>query len=244
MAGLRSADPVRGCEASEKSPPILTRSKRVNPVAFVAARRISEVSIPRTKYDGNYEHLKKRAHLARFLRSPHGSPGSINLGGHDGRCPLDQPIGTRRRLCARQQARQHPVQRLPHIDHRCARPRRIYRGLRSGDDRLAVGARQSAAASDRPRHTLARRRPDLHAVSRRLLVLGCVRPLESQDDHADRRGRHDVLHAADPAGANLRAADHRAPVDRYRCGRRRLGGVPDCRGIDAGAAPAHLRRDL
>ena len=154
------------------------------------------------------------------------------------------PIGNGRQLCARAQARQHSVQRLPHLDHRRARPRRLYRGLRSGDHRLAAGAGQGAAASDRLRHPLARRRPDLHAVPRRLRVLGGIRPLEPQDGHADRGDRDHVFHPADPAGAKRRAIDHPAPVDRAwrrRCG---LGGVPDRRRIDAGAAPAHLRRDL
>ncbi len=47
-----------------------------------------------------------------------------------------------------------------------------------------------------------------------------------------------------PAGANFRAADHRASVDRPWRRRRRHGGVPDRRRADAGAAPAHLQRGL
>ena len=54
----------------------------------------------------------------------------------------------------------------------------------------------------------------------------------------------DLFHPADPAGAKRRAADHPAPADRHRRRRRRFGGVPDRRRTDAGAAPAHLWRDL
>ena len=75
-------------------------------------------------------------------------------------------------------------------------------------------------------------------------VVGGIRPLEPQDHHADRRDRHDVSDPADPAGANCRAADHRASVDRPWRRRRRLCGVPDRRRIDAGAAPPHLWRRL
>ena len=43
-----------------------------------------------------------------------------------------------------------------------------------------------------------------------------------------------------PFGAKLRAADHPASADRVWRGFRRIGGVSDCRGNDAGATPAHL----
>ena len=90
------------------------------------------------------------------------------------------------------------------------------------------------------RHPLARGRPDLHAVHRRLCRLGGIRSLEPQDDHDDRRDRDDIFHIVDPAGAKRRAADHPASADRVWRWFRRLGGVSDRRGIDAGAAPAHL----
>ena len=47
-----------------------------------------------------------------------------------------------------------------------------------------------------------------------------------------------------PLVQNCRAADHPAPADRGRRGRRRFGGVPDRRRADAGAASAHLQRRL
>ena len=53
-----------------------------------------------------------------------------------------------------------------------------------------------------------------------------------------------LLHADDPAGAKRRAIDHHSFVDRYCRRLCRLGGVPDRRRADAGAAPAHLWRDL
>src|SRR5580692_5433003 len=117
-------------------------------------------------------------------------------------------------------------------------------GLRSGDDRLALGAGQGTIASDRVRHPLARGRPDLNAGPRRLRVLGDIRSLQPQERDADRGGRHHVFYLADPAGAKCRAADHRASADGPWRGRRGLGGVPDRRRIDAGAASAHLQRDL
>jgi hypothetical protein len=136
------------------------------------------------------------------------------------------------------------VQRPPRIDNRRPCPRWLYRGLRSRDDRLALGAGKSAVAADRHRDPLARRRSDFHAVHRRLRLLGGVRSLEPQGDHADWSGRHDILHIDDPFGSKRRAADHRAPANRFWGRFCRLGGVSDRRGIDAGAAPAHLWGNL
>ena len=121
-------------------------------------------------------------------------------------------------------------------------------GFIEGYDLVMTGSllvlAKGPAAPDRHRHPLARCRPDLHAVHRRLCVVDGIRSLEPQDDHADRRDRHDIFHTADPAGANRRAADHRASADRPWRRQRGLGGVPDRRRIDAGAAPPHLRGDL
>lgn len=167
-----------------------------------------------------------------------------NLGGHHGRSPPDRPIDNCRRLRARPQTRQHSIQCPPRNDNCRARPRRVCRGLRFGDHRLAVGDGQSAAAPDGGRHPLARRRFDIHDLRRRLHGFGNVRSLEPQDRHADRRRRHDLLHLVDPASAKRRAADHRASLDRSRRRICRLGAVPDRRRADAGSAPANLRRRL
>ena len=95
------------------------------------------------------------------------------------------------------------------------------------------------------RDPLARRRLDLMLCVGGFTASAISDHWSRRTGHADRGGRHQLFHLADPAGAKRRAADHHSPVDRSR--RRRLcrvGAVPDRRRIDAGAAPAHLWRDL
>jgi hypothetical protein len=77
-----------------------------------------------------------------------------------------------------------------------------------------------------------------------VFFLAGIRPFEPQEHRADRRVPDDVSDLVNPTGANCRATDHPAPVGRPWRQRRRLGGVPYRRRIDAGAAPAHLQRCL
>ena len=153
-------------------------------------------------------------------------------------------IGNAGRLCPRRQARQHPVQPLPPGGDCRARARRFCRRVRSRGDRHAPRAGERAAAPHPGRNPLSRRRLDDDDLRRRLYRLGDLRSFQPQDHHADRRRLDHLFDLADPAGAERRAADRRPPA--HRPGRRlcRLGAVPDRRRIDAGAASAHLQRDL
>ncbi len=81
-------------------------------------------------------------------------------------------------------------------------------------------------------------------MRRRVHRRGDFRPLEPAHRHAARGGGDQLFHAADPAGAERRAADHHSPVDRSGDRLCRLGAVSDRRRADAGAAPAHLWRNL
>ena len=61
---------------------------------------------------------------------------------------------------------------------------------------------------------------------------------QPQDDHPDRRRRHDVLHLTDPVRADRRATDRRSPVDRHRAGLRDPAPFP----VAAELMPAQHRR--
>ena len=54
-------------------------------------------------------------------------------------------------------------------------------------------------------------------------------PFEPQEHRPDRRVPDDISDPADPAGANRRAADHRASANGPWCRQRGLRGVPDRR---------------
>ena len=158
--------------------------------------------------------------------------------------PLPVAAGFRHRS-AGAQAGHHPVQRLSHWLDPGAGARRVCRGLRFGSRRFADRAGQRAASSHQRRHLVSRSRPDAGGRARRpCRLVAAVPSLEPQNRHADRGSPQHVFHPADPVGAECRAADRTAPLDRDRIGVCHFGSVPDCRRADAGTAPSNLWGDL